>query len=77
MNFQLGNIKKLPNLSSISLKKSTLWKVAKDTIDTKNDEPLSCARLKLKSSNPCLCIKKKNIMHLPKRKRLEQREIKE
>jgi hypothetical protein len=50
------------------LKKGTLWKVTKDTIDTENEEFLSCARLRLKSLNPPFWIRKTNTMHLPKTK---------
>jgi hypothetical protein len=58
------------------LKKGTLWKVTKDTIDTENEELFSCAKSRLKSPNPPLWTRKKNLMHLPK-KRLKKREIQE
>jgi len=60
------------------LKKGTLWKVTKDTIDIENEELFSCARLRSKSVDLHLCIQKRNIMHLPKKKKkLEQKEIQE
>jgi hypothetical protein len=69
MNFQLGYIKKIPSFSLIPLKKGILWKVTKDTIDTKNEELFNYARLRLKSLILHLCIRKKNNMHLLKRKK--------
>jgi hypothetical protein len=65
----------LPSLSSIPLKKGTLWKVTKDTIDTTNEEFFSCAKLRSKSLNLPLCIKKINIMHLPKRIKVKAKRI--
>jgi hypothetical protein len=60
------------------MKKGTFWKVTKDTIDIENEELFSCARSRLKTLNPRFCIRKRNIMHLQKKKkRLEQREIQE
>jgi hypothetical protein len=57
------------------LKKGTLWKITKDTINTKKEEFLSCVKLKSKSLNPLLCIRKRNIMHLPKRKKVRAKKI--
>jgi hypothetical protein len=74
--FQLGYVEIFHSLLLIPLKKGTFWKVTKDTIDTKNEEFFSCAKSRSKSLNPHLCIKKRNIMHLLKQERLEQKEIK-
>jgi hypothetical protein len=57
------------------LKKYTFWKVTKDTIDIKNEELFNYA--KSKSPNPPLWIIKRNTMHLPPKKKLEQKEIQE
>jgi hypothetical protein len=71
MNFQHGYVYVFSNLSLIPLKKGILWKVTQDnTIDIENEEIFSSARLRLKSQNLRLCIKKRNIMHLPKRRRV-------
>jgi hypothetical protein len=59
------------------LEKGTCWKVTKETINIENEEFFNCARSRLKSLNPPLCIRKINIMHLLKRRKIEQREIKE
>jgi hypothetical protein len=59
------------------LKKGTFWKIANNTIDIENEELLSCARLRLKSLNPRLCIRKRNIMHLLKKKVKKQKENQE
>jgi hypothetical protein len=50
------------------LKKGTLWKVTKETTDIENEKLF--ARLRLISLNLRLYIKKTNIMHLPKRKKV-------
>jgi hypothetical protein len=42
----------------------------KDTIDIENDELFSCAKLRSKSLNPYFSIRKINIMHLPKRRKV-------
>jgi len=52
------------------LKKGTLWKVTKDTIDFLNEELFSCAKSRSKSPNPRLCIRMKTIMHLLKRRKV-------
>jgi len=52
----------------IPLKKNTLWKVTKDTIDTENEELFSCA--KSKGLNMLLWNIKRNTMHLPKRRKV-------
>jgi hypothetical protein len=57
------------------LKKGTLWKVTKDTIDINNEELFYCARLGLKSPNLRFCVEKTNIMHLPKRRKVRAKEI--
>jgi hypothetical protein len=57
----------------IPLKKSTLWKVTKDTIDTENEKLFSCAKSRLKSPNPPLWIRKKCMMHLPKRRKVREK----
>jgi hypothetical protein len=52
------------------LKKGILWKVTKDTIDIENEELLSYARSRSKSSTLCPCIEKRNNMHLPKKRKV-------
>jgi hypothetical protein len=61
----------------IPLKKGTLWKVTKDTIDTKNEELFSGARSRSKSPNPRFCIRKKHHEPTKKEKKLRQKEIQE
>jgi hypothetical protein len=53
------------------LKKCTLWKVAKETIIIENEKLFSCVKSRSKSLNPRFCMRKKNIMHLPKRKKVK------
>jgi hypothetical protein len=59
------------------LKKGTLWKITKDTIDIKKEEFFSYARLRLKSLNPPFWIRKRNIMHLPKRRKIKAKKNEE
>jgi hypothetical protein len=47
-----------------------LGSVSKDIIDIKNKDIFSCAKSRSKSSNMHICIKNKNIMHLPKRRKV-------
>jgi hypothetical protein len=59
------------------MKKGTFWKVTKDTIDIETEELFSCARSRSKTLNPCLCIRKRNIMHLKKRRKVRAKKIQE
>ncbi len=60
----------VPIFSLIPLKKATLWKVTKDTIDIEDEELFNYAKLRSKSLNLHLCIQKRNIMHLRKKRKI-------